>query len=161
MLYWSHNFQNIILIEKLSFLLYCKYGNCEKITYLHTSLINCLLCLHVWFQLLISKPSNICVAIEVIYMYWCLTRTGLYLSVTVFRTHIIFFPGKTPTSTLFFAPQFSPGESTHIPRTSISPEVYTPSVTGFREPPREPACPQGNSLCDNAVFPVILRGVCS
>ena len=35
-------------------------------------------------------------------------------------------PGKHPLSALFRAPQVSPGESTHIPHTSISPEVHTP-----------------------------------
>ena len=34
--------------------------------------------------------------------------------------------GEAPTSALFRAPQVSPGESTHIPCTSVSPEVYTP-----------------------------------
>ena len=67
-------------------------------------------------------------------------------------------PGKHPLSALFRAPQVSPGESTHIPRTSVSPEVH-PSVTGFREPPRKLAWLPGNSLPDSDVFPVILRFV--
>ena len=31
----------------------------------------------------LANHGDICVAIEVIYMYWYLTRTGLYLSVNV------------------------------------------------------------------------------
>ena len=40
--------------------------------------------------------------------------------ITVFRAH------TTLTRGFFRTPQVSPGESTHIPRTSVSPEVYTP-----------------------------------
>ena len=32
-----------------------------------------------------------CVAIEVIYMYWCLTRTGLYLSIECYVTCVNLF----------------------------------------------------------------------
>ena len=35
-------------------------------------------------------------------------------------------PGKDLLSVHFRAPQVSPRESTHIPRTSVSPEVHTP-----------------------------------
>ena len=45
--------------------------------------------------------------------------------ITVFRDKGTLARGKHPLSTLFRAPQVSPGESTHISRTSVSPEVDT------------------------------------
>ena len=43
--------------------------------------------------------------------------------------------GETPTfrASTFRALQVSPGKSTHILRTSVSPEVHNPVATGFRE----------------------------
>ena len=61
-------------------------------------------------------------------------------------------PRKHPLSALFRTPQVSPGESTHIPRTSVSPEVNTACLQLFFPMSNDvPGKSNGVSRCNPAI----------
>ena len=81
--------------------------------------------------------------------------------ITVFRAHTTLARGRHPLPRSSAHLKSRPGKASTYRALPSRPKSTPLSVTGFREPPREPAWPQGNSLHNNTIFPVILRGICS
>ena len=119
-----------------------------------------------WYYYIYSSISFI----QVENISWELTLKPGYYTIIVQYTTINVRPGNNRLPRTKCS---RPWENTHFPHSSAhlrsrpgkAPTFRAlpsrPSATGFREPPRKPTWLQGNSLHDNGVFPVVLRGVYS